>query len=359
MVLKNITILLIIQLIITDLSAQIIIDKTDLPDIGDVQISVRVDNVQSISLSPGLSGENVKWDYRNLLPCCTSVELSFDTISWVDPQSTPNEIDYPLSNLADQMNCSKYHSHATHQDELKCNYFYYIKNNSGLLFYGNDAQNNMIINPYYNVFPLLQYGDSINNIARIMRISKDTIYSSYIVSNSKADAFGVLITPSDSVNSLRIFTRETVFDSMYINGIGSLVKVVNDNYYYRWYAKKLGYPVLEIYKGYRHLKRTDYQSVFYAKKQEIASGLDEMSIENSIRFFPNPFTDVITLENNIVNNDKINLIIFNSFGKVVYELNNVEGNQTIIINEIKQSGIYFYKIVADGKIINTGKLLKM
>ena len=50
------------------------------------------------------------------------------------------------------MNCYTYHSHITHNDELVCNYFYYIKNTDGLFLNGIDEQNNIIINQNYNFY---------------------------------------------------------------------------------------------------------------------------------------------------------------------------------------------------------------
>ncbi|MEK6614773.1 MAG: hypothetical protein AABZ32_01480, partial [Bacteroidota bacterium] len=111
------TILFSFLLFVLSLHAQIVLNTSDLPSAGDVQISVKVDSLQALTLSSGNIGANVLWDFSNLLPCCNSLQNAYDTLKWILPSSTAYYSNFPLSNLAYKRDCYKVHSHITHKDE--------------------------------------------------------------------------------------------------------------------------------------------------------------------------------------------------------------------------------------------------
>jgi hypothetical protein len=72
--------------------------------------------------------------------------------------------------------------------------------------------------------------------------------------------------------------------------------------------------------------------------------------------YPNPTKDVITVKfgSNIA---KSNFELFDLQGKIVISVSIDETNNTIHLNQLP-NGIYFYKISADGKSLQTGKISK-
>ena len=116
------------------LKAQIVLDSNDLPMAGAVRISSMVDSVQAISILPGANGENVFWDFSYLNG------KESDSQNWVSATATPNYSKFPLAVLAINKACTKVHSHVTHTDIETCKNDFYIKNGSGLFFYGSDVQ---------------------------------------------------------------------------------------------------------------------------------------------------------------------------------------------------------------------------
>jgi phosphatidylserine/phosphatidylglycerophosphate/cardiolipin synthase-like enzyme len=91
----------------------------------------------------------------------------------------------------------------------------------------------------------------------------------------------------------------------------------------------------------------------------LPQGIDNMesSTNNPIHIYPNPFTNVASLEiNPEVKINKALFIIFDLLGKPVakYELN--RNYSTTITNENLNMGMYFYKLIDEGKILGCGKI---
>ncbi len=79
-------------------------------------------------------------------------------------------------------------------------------------------------------------------------------------------------------------------------------------------------------------------------------------INNHISFNPNPFSSLTSLRTN--NNLKdATLTIFNSSGQTVKQVKSIYGKSFTLYRDNFQSGLYFYQLSQDKKIIKTGKLL--
>ncbi len=99
-----------------------------------------------------------------------------------------------------------------------------------------------------------------------------------------------------------------------------------------------------------------YWEIGYATA--LATGIvDFKNDDNSlITLFPNPFSSWTT-----INTDKMfkdaTLIVYNSLGQQVKQINNISG-QTITLNRNNlQSGLYLYHLTQDEKIITIGKII--
>jgi hypothetical protein len=337
---------------------QITLDIGDLPQPGMVQVSVKVDSTQGGNLSPGASGANILWDYSNLNPCCGNLQASYDTVVWVNHATTSNAGYFPLSNIAQKERCFTYHSHITHQNETKCYFTHYILESIGLLYYGFEEPTNVILDAYWNVFPLLAYGDSLVNFARIhIPVSNDTTRVYHIISKSVADGWGTIITPDTTVQVIRIITTEKVYDTLYVNDVITDVHVYLDNYYYRWYAKKTGFPILEINKGFQKQQQPFFQQVRYSTHRYSPTGINENNLSKDIHIFPNPFSSVVTLRLDD-GRTLLSFAIYNSIGRKVITNENVSENKIIINGEMMPAGIYFYSVILNNNDTFSGKLVK-
>jgi hypothetical protein len=338
--------------------AQISLDMGDLPQPGNVQISVSVDSTQGVNLLPGPSGDNVTWDFSMLNPCCGNLQASYDTVFWLNHSAAPNAIYFPLSNIAQKDRCYTYHSHITHTEVTACYFNHYITGNTGLLYYGLEDPANVIFSANWNVFPLLVYEDSLENVAKIhIPVSDDTLRVYHIVSKSVADGWGTITIPDTTAEVIRIKTTEKVYDTLYVNNVIADVHVYPENYYYRWYAKNTGFPILQINKGFQNQQPPYFQQVQYYAKSFSAVGISEDNPVNSFHVFPNPFSSVVTLQLE-TGRTLLSFALYNSLGKRVY-VHEIIADNKIILNGTKlPSGIYFYSIVLNTNDSFGGTLVK-
>jgi len=105
------------------------------------------------------------------------------------------------------------------------------------------------------------------------------------------------------------------------------------------------------------LEYDNVQNKLYSIHWEADSlvSIKQNQINNHIRFIPNPFSTLTTLR---TNNDLKNatLTIYNSSGQTVKEEKNIYGKSFVLYRDNFQSGIYFYQLSQDKRIIKTGKL---
>ncbi len=77
--------------------------------------------------------------------------------------------------------------------------------------------------------------------------------------------------------------------------------------------------------------------------------------------YPNPFNSSTTIVYELPEKTKINVSLFNTLGqltKTLVDAEQVAGYYTLLTNlENLSSGIYFYKIIADGNIVDTKKMV--
>ncbi len=324
------------------LKAQIVLDSNDLPMAGAVRISSMVDSVQAISILPGANGENVFWDFSYLNG------KESDSQNWVSATATPNYSKFPLAVLAINKACTKVHSHVTHTDIETCKNDFYIKNGSGLFFYGSDVQGISKYSIPRPVFPILKYGDSIQNESRLIYYSAGyTQKVLHVKGYSKADAWGTIKTPAGTVSAIRIFTSETVYDSIYSDGAALLKSKTEGNYYYTWYTKELGFPVLQISKGVLN-QNTSYQSVEYASKlKSVVTGIEEISKnQNLVTIYPNPLKDKAILKiHPDLSDERYTLLIIDIYGRIIFKRENNMEREVVIERKNMITGTYFYQLL--------------
>ncbi|MCW3084879.1 MAG: hypothetical protein JWP12_2245 [Bacteroidetes bacterium] len=91
---------------------------------------------------------------------------------------------------------------------------------------------------------------------------------------------------------------------------------------------------------------------------DVSTGIETASSNNAVKVFPNPFNDNTTF---VIRSDKMNetysFEMTDVLGKTVQSIKGISGKQFTVSRNGLQSGIYFYKIIAAGKNIGTGKLI--
>ena len=217
-------------------SAQIFLCENDLPNIGDTAIVIVLDSAEGVLINQGLSGAAQTWNFGLINPVGLGVnEIS----SYIDPVLAPNIDSFPSADIVANM---------------PWGYDYFIKDPSGLLIIGEEVPSLGEIIHFdspYNWFPFVSYEDTLDYDSRYwFSISPDSVQVLQSVGQHIADAWGTIVTPAGTTDVIRIFTTETTYDSLFVSGVGQQIGVYTGDYYYRWYAKNLGWPVLEISKTF-------------------------------------------------------------------------------------------------------------
>jgi len=194
----------------------------------------------------------------------------------------------------------------------------------------------------------LKYGDSIKNESRLIYYSSGyTQKVLHVTGYSKADAWGTIKTPAGTVSAIRFFTSETVYDSIYSNGSATLKSKTERNYYYNWYTRELGFPVLQISKGVLS-QNINYQTVEYAAKlTSFTTGINEVSENQKFAtVYPNPFNDRATLKiHQDFNGEKYTLLIFDIYGRIILKKENNMESEVVIERRNMEQGTYFYQLL--------------
>jgi len=301
---------------------QIVLDQTDLPQVGDSQLDIVLDSSQTSTVSPGGSGANQVWDFTYLIDNWQQAEGEY-----VNPAFTPNTASFPTATVSSVHDLT--------------NYVYYIADVNGLRILGYDIDNEITHwdQPLCN-FPIVAYGNTMQHAARLKYniLSATTYDVLYIDLSSTADAWGAISTPAGTVNALRVYTTETDYDSSYVNGVGTQNSVTPGKYYYNWYAKGLGWPVLTI--SYKSIfGDPDYKEVRYASDLSTATRIDDDNEINEMLVFPNPASGEIVLNLSNSNASELTLNIYNVMGDKVLTESAAQNGQVVSLNGLC-AGIY-------------------
>jgi photosystem II stability/assembly factor-like uncharacterized protein len=81
---------------------------------------------------------------------------------------------------------------------------------------------------------------------------------------------------------------------------------------------------------------------------------DEM-INEKFNLFPNPFSDELYIKSNT--NQEIEILIYNSFGKIIKKIKCCGELQLISMNNLS-AGIYFYQLLSENRTIKSGRVVK-
>ncbi len=98
-------------------------------------------------------------------------------------------------------------------------------------------------------------------------------------------------------------------------------------------------------------------NVFF-KSEEIATGLNDLSRDYGMNFYPNPTSGNLSIElpSDNAGSYGSSIEIYNLTGKPIYQLKNISGKSDIDLSNLP-TGLYILKI-CDGNTVRTAKIMK-
>lgn len=101
-----------------------------------------------------------------------------------------------------------------------------------------------------------------------------------------------------------------------------------------------------------------------SEKVQAVSGWYEISAyygdKDAVKIFPNPMVTDATIrvsEDIDMENTKVSISFYNMVGSEVFRINQLKSNDIKILKDnFKNSGMYFYQLRVDDKIVTTGRI---
>lgn len=352
-------------------SAQITITSADLPQAGYTYMTY-TDTTPSISLgTPGANSQN--WNFSALTPDYPSVP-TFGLTSTTSYASI-----FPSSNLFTYgpaaMFGGIYGGAPVGSQGMGKGHMFWKTDITGYRIVGFRADSgtyagiNVIENPQELLIGTpATYNTSFSNTSRwelpignVNQADPDTFYVSHTTKTLTADAWGSLTTPYSTFNSvLRVHEYLIKTDSAYYKSGTTVVfsmelmRDTSNNYLYL--ANGINYPAARVHATKNNtVKNVEYYSGFLLSSINDNSGNGNMEVRN----FPNPFSDETTLKlmDSATGITDLQLKIVDALGKEVSPvvIRNSEGFK--IHRGNLSAGFYLYKVLGNGDVLQTGKII--
>jgi len=340
----------IILLLSLSLSAQITFTNDDLAPEGTTFYFSK-DTIPDASIDIGAPGPDKVWDFSAL------IEHELDTIVFSLPDWTPYPDSFPDANFAIESVDDSGYVYMIRNDEI-------FKAIGVVGLFGDFGVQSAAIDPEEIVYDFPeQFGNSRDESFSIqitlesdevlvdsVRIKKDT------EKNVMIDAWGSMILPMGTYQTLRIKDQRTEYDSTWALIFGNWTLISseeNEKITYSWLTNDpaIGYELVSL--------KYDTENQMVGKVNFLNStpvGTDEIALLHEAFLFPNPTVGKLSFEFESV--VKGNLKIYNSQGKLVMT-SPVDGFAFETDLSAAKAGTYFYRIFnKDGKAIYGGKIIK-
>ncbi len=276
-------------------SAQIVINASDLPVIG-LKVEQGIDSSPGAEVAPGDAGLNF-WDFSGLNDD-ESFELYFRA-----PQGSPFSNAFPGATIA-----------AVDIDGF---YQYLQLTNQGLLalgvagyFENSDSTTIPIVIPFtppQTFLPLpATYNQSFDeNIRSVIQLPGNGFVDSirvvsHVHRTVKIDAYGLMITPAGQFNTLRLKEHRSNVDSTfaYATGLWLFIDASEEpdtSINYSWWGKIDGYafPVAELEMDPQDPENLVFQATWV---KDISTKTSEPAQALVWRLYPNPASESVTIE---------------------------------------------------------------
>lgn len=349
------TLLLLLTIVSSGLSAQITIDQSDMPSIGDN--IPRKSDTMTVHPGPGGSGANQTWNF-----VATSAFVINENTSVVSVASTPNGNQFSSSNMA--------------MTNDNASYLYF--NNSAQSFttqgFAGDLLGTGVINVNFassltlHQFPRT-YGSTFTDTyglnVTVPGASFNPIISQINFRRTtnvvdETDGWGQITTPFGTYNVLRVKRTEIFTDSIFALPIfpptWQLVSTNTDTTQnYSWFAKDGKLAVAEM-----SFDTLGLPKIFkWTELPGIGLGFEEQALDE-ISVYPNPATDILYIETKQgMAYENLNLLIYNQFGSLISneKLNTSIGKKELSVGDYEE-GLYHWEIRSEeSAILQRGKIV--
>jgi len=340
-------------------NAQVIINSTNIVHVGDTII---LSSSKDTTRNPTINVSNQTWDFSNL------VEDTARVWNVVSPASTPYATTFGSSTMA-LKDGNVYQFLKADSNALSVN---------GTVIKSPFTAGNVVIN-FSSPEKIMQFPSSLNgsfNTQGDYSFTIDTTASfpytvglfpvtvtidkikisghrKHVV---KYDATGILITPVDTNNSLRMKDYYIQTDSIYANVISPFAlgyialpsntipgvsnPIIDTTVSYSWYTDSIGYQLLSFDYDSIHNKSSNIKWLKHLTSLPNTSGISENS-NSKVTFYPNPSNGKI----NIKTNDAIKTMrIYACDGKHIKDVSVVSGTTNYDL-DIVQSGLYYVDLI--------------
>ena len=303
----------------------ITITSSNMPSSGD---TIRYSTASAQGINFSLTGPNVFWNYDTLQP------VSQDVYRYKASYLTPYAFyflglnQYGLK-IADTLGFGTFQFLDVYSFFKKTNASFSAEG-TGFKYQGIPLASQYSDNDEIFSFPL-NFGDHDSTTYAVTTALGATVsYAQKGYRINDVDGWGVIKTPFDSVQCLRVVSTAYGADSINFNGFGFSFPNVQRSY--KWLSLTEKIPVLEV-SGQLFNGNFTPNQVRYRDNLHIFSSVHEASVnDNLIQFFPNPTNDAIYVRNNT--RAKFQIGLYNMNGSLVMK---TELNE--LLNEIKLTSL--------------------
>ena len=327
----------------TKLNAQITITNADMLSVNDTfRLSTTID---TWSIDPTLTGANYTWDFSFLTPNAQDVDTA------VSVASTPflyqvyfnNALFYPAwkadfavagqgFDIAGLVTVSDVYDYFKNSSTKYQN----VGFGSTISGLPSSTQKDPIETIYE--FPL-NYTDTYTNYSEY-EFSVPTLltYKQTMNKSAEVDGWGMVTTPYGTFNALRVKFTLDITDSTYIDALGfPIVLPRPQSFEYHWLAAGEDVPVLKLAATLGDVVTQITYKDFYVSN----IGVKENNENIALSVYPNPSSNVVYFTSNSQLSD---IIIFDSFGREVYNSKVNNNRFTFSIPTTWSNGVYFAQV---------------
>ncbi|MBC8046345.1 MAG: T9SS type A sorting domain-containing protein [Fimbriimonadaceae bacterium] len=295
------------------------------------------------------TGADITWDFSDLTP------LQQDTIYWVD--ATDTDPSYFLlwfsSDIAEQF------VQAFSTDSFSIEDVYNFYDRSADKFKQTGIAGTYLDIPIISSFDdddiVLDFPVAYENIdSSTSGFSFDFLglFSFTETRNRKniTDGWGTITTPYGTFNVVRLKSELQVEDVIESSGVEIPFSYASNEY--KWLAKEMGVPVLQIttqvIAGTETVTRVAYQD-----SARIITGIQNVISEDDFLVYPNPATDRINISYS--GSFITEIRIYDVSGKLIREY---PYSNELNISDL-EAGVYFVKLYSENKLIAQKKMIRV
>lgn len=344
-------ILLILLFAFRALHAQITINQTDMPSPGDTIRTSTGLNLDFVDITA--TGENYNWDFSQLIPISQAVD------TFVGPLQTPIFY-WPFFLLSSNLASPIIGDLPIPNIPVSDVYTFYNNNSSNFHEVGSAATWAGIPLPFkfdtpdiLYVFPM-NYGDVDSSESGYEFGIPDLGY--LLVDRKRVnhvDGWGTLVTPFGTFDVLRQKSEVYEYDSLFIDSLGIGVPVTRSYTEYKWLAKGMKIPVLQVDDNIGGLV-----AVYIDSLVGEPVGVHSRIKTSGLEVFPNPVLGQLFVQFSTKKSELVKISLYTLQGKRILDLAAERfspGNHQSKINLSEanlESGNYLLEVVVGENVIN-------